>query len=85
MSEYMRLLIPLHLALQVKRSRVYAEHVAAYAEPLAQRLKSSSYYKAAVEHIKPARMAGETVGSSSQGQDMDAAATTLAAPSPLLD
>ena len=81
----MRLLIPLHPTLQVKRSRVYAAHVAAYAEPLAQRLTSSSYYKAAVEHIKPARMAGETAEGAPQGQNMDAAATNLAAPSPLLD
>lgn len=78
----MRLLISLHLNLQVKRSRVYAEHVAAYAEPLAQRLKNSSYYKAAVEHIKPARLAGETAEGAPQGQNMDAAAATTAAPSP---
>lgn len=43
---------------RVKGSRVYTEHVAQYTEPLAQRVKSTPYYKAAVEHVRPAHMAG---------------------------
>ena len=46
------------MCLQVKGSRVYTEHVAQYTEPLALRVKSTSYYKAAVEHVRPAHMAG---------------------------
>ena len=46
------------MCLQVKGSRVYTEHIAQYTEPLAQRVKSTSYYKAAVEHVRPAHMAG---------------------------
>jgi hypothetical protein len=37
---------------------VYTEQVAQYTEPIAQRVKSSSYYKAAVEHVRPAHTAG---------------------------
>ena len=64
------------MCLQVKRSPLYAEHVAQYAEPIAQRVKSSSYYKAAMEHVIPVH----TAAAGASAQDGDVAKALLAPP-----
>ena len=61
---------------QVRGSRLYAEHVAPYTDPLVQRLARSPYYKAAFEHIKPADMAAAPA----QGVAHDQTVNTPAVP-----
>ena len=67
---------------QVKASQLYAEHVAQYTDPLVQRMASSPYYKAAVDHIQPGHAAGATAQGVADDQPVDeaAAVTTTTAP-----
>ena len=64
------------MCLQVKRSPLYAEHLAQYTEPIAQRVKGSAYYKAAMDHVMPAH----SVAAGASAQDADVANGVLTSP-----
>ena len=69
---------------QVKGSRLYAEHVAQYTDPLVQRMASSPYCKAALDHIKPAHQAGAPAQGVTQAQPVDEAAADATTTTPAL-
>ena len=64
------------MCLQVKGSPLYNGHVAQYTEPIAQRVKSSAYYKATMDHVMPVH----TVAAGASVQDGNMADRVQAPP-----